>query len=401
MGVNKLAAKFERLLSLADVAVDGTRPWDIRVHDRRLYGRVLAGGSLALGEAYMDGWWDCPALDGFFYRILRAGLDEQVRSRTWFFDVLKASLFNRQKPSRAYRIGAHHYDLGLDLYRRMLDKRLIYSCGFWESAATLDAAQEAKLELVCRKLNLSPGMRVLDIGCGWGGALIYMAERWEVAGVGITVSADQAAYGQELCRGLPIEIRRQDYRKIEKTFDRVFSIGMFEHVASKNHSGFMRIVRNALRDEEGLFLLHTIGSNRSHSANDPWIERYIFPNSLLPSSKQICAACEGVFVLEDWHSFGPDYDKTLMEWFRRFHENWSALSVSYDRRFYRMWKYYLLSCAGSFRARKNQLWQLVLSPGGRLGGYAAARHQQAVPKKEPGRQANRAAIRPAPHVQAY
>lgn len=374
MAENALIRRFERLLALADVEIDGKRPWDIQVHHPKLYTRVLTGGSLALGESYMDGWWDCSCPDEFFYRILRAQLDQKVKPRTWLIDVLKASLFNRQKPSRAYQVGKHHYDLDVHLYRNMLDDRLIYSCGFWETATTLDAAQESKLNLICRKLELRPGMRVLDIGCGWGGTPRFMAERFDVEVVGITVSDRQAAYAKDHCRGLPVDIRLQDYRMMDETFDRVVSIGMFEHVGYKNYADFMRIVRNCLKDDQSLFLLHTIGSNRSDSVNDPWIERYIFPNSMLPSARQICAAIEGVFVLEDWHSFGMHYDRTLMQWFRNFDKNWDVISASYDNRFYRMWTYYLLSCAGSFRARKNQLWQLVLSPKGVLRGYRTDRH---------------------------
>jgi cyclopropane-fatty-acyl-phospholipid synthase len=254
----------------------------------------------------------------------------------------------------------------------MLGERLIYSCGYWKNASILEGAQEAKLDLVCRKLGLRPGMRVLDIGCGWGGTAKFAAERYQVEVVGITVSEQQAKFGKELCRRLPVDIRLQDYRNIEETFDRILSIGMFEHVGYKNYTTFMRIVRNCLKDR-GLFLLQTIGGIRSVTRNDPWIERYIFPNSMLPSAKQICSAIEGVFVLEDWHSFGPDYDKTLMEWFRNFHENWDILKEYYNERFYRMWKYYLLSCAGSFRARKNELWQIVLSANGVPGGYRSMR----------------------------
>jgi cyclopropane-fatty-acyl-phospholipid synthase len=258
----------------------------------------------------------------------------------------------------------------------MLDKRMIYSCGYWDTASTLDEAQEAKLDLVCRKLNLQPGMRVLDIGCGWGGTAKFAAEQYEVEVVGITVSEQQAKFGKELCRGLPLDIRLQDYRNITGTFDRVLSIGMFEHVGYKNYTTFMHKVRRLLKDK-GLFLLQTIGGNKSVTKNDPWIERYIFPNSMLPSAKQICSAIEGVFVLEDWHSFGAHYDKTLMHWFRNFHEGWDTLKEYYDEQFYRMWKYYLLSCAGSFRASSNQLWQLVLSPKGVLGGYRTPRYHEA------------------------
>ncbi len=364
----KLRHKVEELLALADVRIGEEHPWDIQINDDRFCATVLAGGSMALGESYMDGWWDCPRLDEFFCRILRARLDKVVRSRAWYWNALKARAFNLQKPSRAYKVGEHHYDIGNDLFERMLDRRMIYSCGYWEGVATLDEAQEAKLDLVCRKLGLQPGMRVLDIGCGWGGTAKFAAERYQVEVVGITVSQQQAEFAKELCRGLAVDIRLQDYRDVEESFQRVLSLGMFEHVGYKNYECFMRTVRDSLEDD-GLFLLHTIGRNEAGTMGDPWTERYIFPNSMVPSAQQISAAFEGMFVLEDWHNFGTDYDRTLMQWFRNFQDNWETLKESYDERFYRMWTYFLLSSAGSFRARSNQLWQLVLSPSGVPGGY--------------------------------
>jgi cyclopropane-fatty-acyl-phospholipid synthase len=250
----------------------------------------------------------------------------------------------------------------------MLDKRMIYTAGEWENASNLDEAQERKLEHVCRRLNIQPGMRVLDIGCGWGGAARFLAERYDVEVLGITVAREQARLGNELSRTLPVEIRLQDYRSLEGSFDRILSMGMFEHVGYKNYSTFMRIVRRCLKDD-GIFLLRTIGGNYSVTATDPWIARYIFPNGMLPSPGQIADAIEGVLVLEEWKNYGPDYDKTLMHWFKNFQESWHSLKSKYGEKFYRMWKYYLLSCAGTFRARKNQLWEIILSPKGVLGGY--------------------------------
>ncbi|MFQ5667654.1 MAG: cyclopropane fatty acyl phospholipid synthase [Candidatus Binatia bacterium] len=371
-GRKGLRGMVERLLSLADVEIDGHRPWDITIHDGRLYARVLTQGSLGLGESYMDGWWDCDQLDEFFHRILRAGLDTRVNPWSAPFPVLKAKLFNLQRTSRAFQIGRHHYDIGNELYRRMLDQRLIYTCAYWDNASTLDEAQVAKLDLVCRTLGLQPGMRVLDVGCGWGGTAKFAAERYGVDVVGITVSEEQVRFGRQLCQGLPVEILLQDYRDVQGTFDRILSLGMFEHVGCKNYATFMRIVRRHLTDD-GLFLLRSIGGNRSVAATDPWIGRYIFPNSMLPSVQQIGAAIEGVFVLEDWQNFSAHYDKTLMQWFRNFDAGWQELRGRYDERFYRMWKYYLLSCAGGFRARSTQLWEIVLSARGVPGGYQVPR----------------------------
>jgi cyclopropane-fatty-acyl-phospholipid synthase len=360
--------KIEFLLALADVKIEGDRPWDIHVYNDRFYTRVLAEGSLGLGEAYVDGWWNCERLDEFFCKILTAELESRVRSWTLFRDSLKARLLNLQTPSRAYRSGQFHYDIGNDLYQNMLDGRLIYTAGYWRDASSLDEAQENKLELIGRKLHLQPGMRVLDIGCGWGGTAKFLAERYNVEVVGITVAREQARLGKELCMGLPVEIRLEDYRSLHETFDRILSLGMFEHVGYKNYSTFMRIVRKCLKDD-GIFVLRTIGGNQPVTTTDPWIARYIFPNGMLPSPSQIGTAIEGIFVLEGWENFGPDYDKTLMHWFKTFHENWERISDKYGERFYRIWKYYLLACAGAFRARKNQLWEIILSPQGVPNGY--------------------------------
>jgi cyclopropane-fatty-acyl-phospholipid synthase len=358
------------LLALAGVELGGARPWDLDVHDQAFYRRVLSGGSLALGETYMEGLWDCPQIDAFICRVLEAGLDERVGSFVRLLAAARAMLSNAQAPSRAFTVGECHYDLGNELYRSMLDSRMIYSSGYWEHASTLDEAQESKLELVCRKMGLEAGMSVLDIGCGWGGTAKFAAERYGVNVVGITVSRQQAELGRETCVGFPVEIRLQDYRTMEGTFDRAISIGMFEHVGCRNYRTFFRVVRKHLKDD-GLFLLHTIGSPRTMPAGEPWTDKYIFPNSMLPSARQICQAMEGQFVLEDWHNFGADYDRTLMCWFGNFDRNWDQLRQTYDDRFYRMWKYYLLSSAGAFRARKQHVWQLVLSPRGVRGGYRA------------------------------
>ena len=365
-------ARVEELLNFAGVAIDGNAPTDIRVADARLYSRILAHGSLGLGEAYMDGWWDTGDLDGFLFRLLDTRLDERVGGWEDAWLHVKSRFLNLQRGRRAYEIGERHYDLGNDLFQAMLGKRLVYSCGYWKDARNLDDAQEAKLDLIFRKLNLAPGMRVLDIGCGWGEALKLAAERYGVSGVGVTVSQEQAEYAREICKGLPIEIRLADYRTLNEKFDRVFSIGMFEHVGVKNYRTYFDVARRCTA-EDGLFVLHCIGSNVSSNHTDPWIAKYIFPNSMVPSAEQIAAASEGVFVTEDWHNFGADYDLTLMAWRANFDRAWGSLSSRYGERFRRMWRFYLSASAAVFRARRDQLWQLVMSPRGVRGGYRAPR----------------------------
>jgi cyclopropane-fatty-acyl-phospholipid synthase len=372
MGSTKFRKKIEHLLSLADIQINGDRPWDMQVHNKDLYPRLLAHGSLGLGESYMDGWWDCERLDEFSCKIFKASLDNTIIPLTERLSLIKAKLFNLQKPYSCFVDCQHHYDIGNDLYQYMLDKLWIYSCGYWKNASCLDEAQENKLDLICRKLLLKPGMRILDIGCGWGGTAKYMVENHHVEVVGITVSKKQAQFAEKLCQGIPVKIRLKDYRSLKGKFDRIVSLGMIEHVGHKNYKTFMQVVRRCLKDD-GIFVLQTIGSNYSMKKLDPWFERYIFPNSVLPSAKQINDAIENVFVFEDWHNFGPDYDRTLMHWFQNFHDSWNNLKNKYGRRFYRMWTFYLLVSAGTFRARVNQLWQIVLSPEGVPGGYCAPR----------------------------
>lgn len=343
--------------------MNGNAPWDIRVHDRRFFARVLLRGSLGVGESYMDGWWDADDLDGLLARILSARLDEHVGTLDGMRLWLTALMMNMQRSQRAWTVGRRHYDLGNELFEAMLGKRLIYSCGYWNQATSLDEAQEAKLHLVCRKLQLREGMRVLDIGCGWGEALKFAAEHYGVTGVGVTISREQARYARQLCAGLPVEIRVQDYRELDESFDRIWSIGMFEHVGLKNYRRYFEVVRRNLT-KDGWTLLHSIGSPESARHTDPWIARYIFPNSMVPSAAQITRACEGLFSIDDWHGFGGDYDRTLLAWRDNFDAAWPVLSRHYDGRFRRMWHFYLAGAAASFRAGRNQLWQWVLSPHG-------------------------------------
>lgn len=363
----------EQLLSQADIRINGSNPWDIKVNNENFYKRVITQGELGLGESYMDNWWDANELDSFIYKILTAKLDEKVkRNFSILVKIALARIFNMQSLKRAFIIGERHYDLGNDLFQNMLDKRMNYSCAYWKDAKSLDEAQENKLELICRKLYLKSGMKVLDIGCGWGAFGKYAAEKYGVEVVGITVSKEQVTLGKELCKGLPVEFRLQDYRQVNEKFDRIVSVGMIEHVGYKNYRTYFEVAHRCLKDD-GLFLLHTIGNLKSVTAGDPWTDKYIFPNGMLPSIAQLSKAVEGLFVIEDLHNFGADYDKTLVAWYKNFEKNWYKIKDKYGEKFFRMWKYFLLSCAGSFRARKNQLWQIVLSKNGVPGGYISIR----------------------------
>jgi cyclopropane-fatty-acyl-phospholipid synthase len=375
--MHPLRQRVVALMEAAGIHPGGPGDDDPQVANDHFYGRVLRQGSLGLGESYMDGWWTVRSLDGMLSRLMHHGIDERVRGLRSHVEDLRAWLLNLQSGRRALQVGERHYDLGNDLFEAMLGKRLVYSCGYWRQARNLDDAQEAKLDLVCRKLGLRPGMRVLDIGCGWGEALEYAARHYGVQGVGVTISREQADYARRLCAGLPVEIRLQDYHALDEPFDRIFSIGMFEHVGAKNYRGYFEVARRCLRDDKatggGLFLLHCIGGNVSVRHTDPWIARYIFPNSMLPSAAQIAATSEGLFVAEDWHNFGTDYDRTLQAWRDNIEAAWETLPSRYDERFRRMWRFYLAVSMAAFRTRRAQLWQLVLSPHGVPGGYIAPR----------------------------
>ncbi|WP_455235077.1 cyclopropane fatty acyl phospholipid synthase [Thiogranum longum] len=371
--MGKAEAAVRNLLALAGIDINGDQPWDLRVNDRRFYQRLLSGGPLGFGESYMAGLWDCEALDQLIYKALRADLEHKISPLKLLWPVIWSKMVNLQSRKRAFRIGEHHYDIGNDLYELMLDRRMTYTCGYWKHAQNLDDAQEAKLDLVCRKVGLQPGMRVLDIGCGWGSFAGFAAERYGVEVVGVTVSREQIKLGQERYRDLDVDLRYQDYRDVDERFDRIVSLGMFEHVGSRNYRTYMKVVERCLEDD-GLFLLHTIGTNTEATAVDPWTNKYIFPGGMLPVPKQIDAAAQGIFVMEDWHNFGTHYDPTLMAWMANIDRNREKLdSLGYDRVFYRMWRYFLLSSAGSARARRNQLWQIVYSKKGLDGGYDSVR----------------------------
>lgn len=373
MKINSAKQFISELLANADITINGNHPWDIQVHNEQVYPRVLHDNILGFGESYMDQWWDCERTDILVEKIIRAKLDTKIKANLpLLMKTFLAKIFNLQTKDRAWEVGKKHYDLGNLLFQHMLDSRMTYTCGYWKDAKTLEEAQTAKLDLTCRKLQLKPGMRVLDIGCGWGSFVKFAAENYGVKVVGVTISEEQAHYAQELCKNLPVSIRLQDYRDVNEQFDRIVSLGMFEHVGHLNYRTYMETAHRCLT-QDGLFLLHTIGCNQTMYTSNPWTTKYIFPNGMTPSIMLIGKAIEHLFVMEDWHNFGADYDKTLMSWHDNFNKAWDKLKNHYDERFHRMWNFYLLSSAGEFRARDMQLWQIVLSKSGITGGYIAAR----------------------------
>ncbi len=371
--------EIEQLLRDVDVHVNGNHPWDVKIHDPRVLDTILYQHSIGGGEAYMDGWWDCDKLDELFYRICRNKSERKFYSTSRIaLTVIKNSLINQQTPKRSEDVANTHYNLGNRLFELMLGKSMAYTCGYWKEAKTLDEAQFAKYDLVCRKAQLKPGEKVLEIGCGWGGLAKYMAEQYGCQVVGMDIAKEPASYAKELCKDLPVEIYHCDYRSQDVynsnnvQFDKIVSVGVLEHVGYKNYANLMKLARSMIKPE-GIFLLHSIGGNVSINFCEPWINKYIFPRGMLPSLKQLGKAFEKHFVVEDWQNFGAYYEKTLLSWHENFNQHWPALINNYDERFRRMMNYYLLSCAGGFKARGMQLWQFVLSPNGILNGYNSIR----------------------------
>ena len=294
-----------RILEIADVEIGGKRPWDIQVGHSGFYRRIMLQGSLGLGESYMEGWWDAAAVDQFFDRIIREDLQHHYRL-VWPEKLLAFSnkILNMQQKNRCRKEVRRHYDPDSALIISFLDPYNQYSCGYFEGTDNLDVAQEKKLDLICRNLQLSSSDRVLDIGCGWGGFARYAAEHYGCHVTGISTSSAQVDFARRFCSGFPVTIQQLDYRSLKGRFDKILICGMIEHVGYKNYRTIMRKVNDCLSDK-GLFLLQTIGGNTSVVSNDPWIEKYFFPNSMLPSLQQITMAAEDLFIVEDLHWVDP------------------------------------------------------------------------------------------------
>lgn len=365
----------KRLISPAGITFNGNEPWDIQVYHEDAYRQIMSKGSLGFGEAYMEGLWDATALDELFTRLINYDIDQKVGGwarLTLLQQVVRYKFLNLQSVKRAFQVGEQHYDIGNDVFEAMLDPTMSYSCGYWENSKTLEQAQLNKLDMICRKLELKAGEVLLEIGCGWGGLAQHAAKYYGVKVVGVTISKEQYHLARQRCLGLPVMIELMDYRDLKGEFDKVVSVGMFEHVGAKNYATYFDNVYRLMKPD-GLFLLHTIGSYCTTKTVDPWIDKYIFPNGKIPSAQDIASVIDKKFIINDWHNFGQDYDKTLIAWMSNFDQAWPQLKNKYGEYFYRMWKYYLMSTAGFFRCRQGQLWQVVMSKRERVNEYRSVR----------------------------
>jgi len=276
-------------------------------------------------------------------------------------------VFRRYNPKgRSLQNVAHHYDLSDAFYDLFLDDQRQYSCAYYKSPDdTLEQAQKQKMAHIAAKLVLQPGQKILDIGCGWGGLARYLAKQVDVNVTGVTLSRNQLAYAKEVAADLKmtekVDYRLTDYRDITEQFDRIVSVGMFEHVGVPHYDAFFKKVKATLTDE-GVALLHTIGSADRPSATNPWIQKYIFPGGYIPPLSQIMPAIEraGLFVT-DVEVLRLHYAETLRAWRRRFHEKLDVVQEIYDERFIRMWDFYLAASETSFRNSGLVVFQIQLS----------------------------------------
>lgn len=360
------------LLGRADITIGGGRDHDIVVHDPRFYKKFLKHGRLGLGEAYMDGWWDCPRVDEFTRHIYHSDLDgfSEKASLADMATLIRARFAPDGSRARAQDVAHVHYNVGNELFATMLDRRMMYSCPIWDDAGdTLDQAQEKKLERICRKLGLQAGMRVLDIGCGWGGFAQYAAEKHGVDVVGISIAEEQIALARDTCTAPGLSFHVMDYRDVPTLgrFDRIVSIGMFEHVGLAFYRAYFEVAASVLA-EDGLFLLHT-NTLRDSRYSSPWLTKYIFPGGFVPSLSQVTQPMEGLFFVEHAENIGFYYYRTFLAWYDNFVRGWDGVKDSYDQRFFRMWSYYLLTVAAGYEARYVHVHQLVLAGKGRQSAY--------------------------------
>lgn len=355
-------------LAEAGIVVGGHRAWDLQVKNKDCFWKMIREGNLGMGETYMKGWWNAKKLDELFFRLLKADTDTKPPWQwTHKLSSIPSLIVNMQTVARSKVVAEKHYNFGTEFFRSFLDPYMQYSCAVFEHHDNLAKAQERKMGLICKKINLQPNDHLLDVGCGWGGLMKFASQRTGCNATGINISKDQIMFAKEFCKDLPIDFQEMDYRKTTGKYSKAVSVGMFEHVGSKNHRTFMETIHKSL-DDNGVFLLQTIGANEHQIASDQWITHYIFPNGHLPSLAEITKAAEGLFVIEDVHNIGPNYDKTLMSWHgclnKKIDEstsNTNENTPNVEEKQRRMWNYYLLSCAGAFRARNIQCWQIVFT----------------------------------------
>jgi cyclopropane-fatty-acyl-phospholipid synthase len=330
--------------------------------------KLVMSPSLAFGEGYMDGSIEIVSGDIYgMFELLGANLGKGrqagliERTRASFARTMNA---NNRKASR--RNVAHHYDISNDLYRRFLDADMQYSCAYYARPdMTLEEAQEAKKAHIAAKLLLKAGQRVLDIGSGWGGLGCSLAKREKIDLLGVTLSVEQLALAREKAKKQKLDKRvtfeLQDYRDVKGPFDRIVSVGMFEHVGRPNYRTYFETCARLMKDD-GVMLLHTIGRMRGNGQTDPWIAKYIFPGGYIPSLSEILPYIEEAgLMVTDVETLRLHYAETCKEWRKRFRAQWDEIAAEYDERFCRMFDFYLAASESTFRHRRHVVFQIQLA----------------------------------------
>ena len=330
----------ERVFAASDIAIDGSKPWDIRVTDNRFFRAVVTQGSLGLGEAYMNGWWKCEDLEELAYRLMRSGI---YKISLWMPIYLVANIhdaaINQQSKEKSLRVAERHYAMGNDIFLSFLGKYKNYSCGYFSDTDNLDQAQLQKLEKICRLLDLKPGDRVLDVGGGWGEFARYAATKYGCYVTSVNITDEQIKFAVEYCKGTSVDIRKCDYRDITGRYDKIAVIAMLTHVGPKNYRKFMEVADRCL-EPGGMMLIESVGGHKSRKNCEAWINRYIFPGGVVPSLKQFDTAMAGRFSRKETDEFGGFYVHTLRAWNRNLMQAWPDHLRKYDERVRLMFEYF-------------------------------------------------------------
>jgi cyclopropane-fatty-acyl-phospholipid synthase len=355
------AKKFShRVLSRAGITVNGCHAWDIQVHDEQFFDCLYRSASEGLGDSYVQGFWDSDDLTETLGRFIAIGGRSALKG-----PIAHNMQTTESEQKKSLEVVDSHYESKNGLYSNMLDPYMQYSCALWDDDThNLQEAQIKKMRLIGQKLELQPGDHVLDIGCGWGGLPKFLSETFGCRVTGINLAEHHIDYANQRMAHNKVKVIKQDYRDLTEKYDKIYCIGVSEHFGLNNYKQFMQIVHDQL-NPGGIFLLHTIGENVTRPKADTWITKNIFPNGYIPSLSLISQCAEGLFITEDVHNFNTSYEKTLLAWDANFQRNWNLIRKLHPeldtRDFYRMWRYYLNFCAGGFRKRCTQLYQIVFT----------------------------------------
>jgi len=337
---------------------------DIVVNNKEMFVKIASNGELGLVESYINGDWDSDNLEKTISELISKldFLKNQIKKQSlnFIFMEIKAVIKNRIQNNSIKSVKkniSHHYDIGNDLFQKMLGKHMQYTCAyFYKPNMTLDEAQYAKMELIAKKIDLKPNMKVLDIGCGFGSMAQHLAKHYNVYVIGVTLSKEQKKYADEYFSHPRVTIELKDYRHVTGNFDRVYSVGMFEQVGRKRYKEYYDKCYELLKPD-GIMLIHTIGTNKRKWNHNSFINKYIFPEGELPHIENLTHSFVDKWHLEDWQNMGLSYAKTTKLWHTNIGD-WSGLD-NYDERFRRMWDFYLLGCVANFQSRNVCLWQIV------------------------------------------